>query len=270
MTQVQLPSTASSVDANGRRYIAQADGTVRVDDSAVKSTAVLPPPPVLPPLAEPPACGASHCLAVHRSLGEVISWATSKSGDRFGQLGWAERSAGVPLYEARHVSTPADCGRVVRVAAGDSHSALVDEHGSLYAWGCDRWTQLGQELLWVKGAEPHSFEFTEALPSLPWPLTITCHAAGCPSFKQTCNALAHRQARSGSVSQRWLPPCAKLACAWWTSRAEPTTLSLSTIASRSGLGGVASMGSASAMPVAPSLLHRASPKHCRAGATSKE
>merc|ERR1712032_977954 len=45
-----------------------------------------------------------------------------------------------------------EAGRISRVAAGDAHSAFVDEYGGLFAWGCDRWMQLGQDKLWAKGA----------------------------------------------------------------------------------------------------------------------
>ena len=145
-----LKKEPHAFDANLRCYTLRPDGAVDIEDG--ERTHQLPPPPSLPPLAAPPVCGANHCLAVHRSRGEAISWATSSSGNRFGQLGWGKSAKAPPLYEARPVETPAGCGRVVKVAAGDFHSALVDEAGSLYAWGCDRWTQLGQELLWVKGA----------------------------------------------------------------------------------------------------------------------
>ena len=69
-----------------------------------------------------------------------------------------------------------ETGRVVRAAAGDNHSAFVDEAGGLWLCGVDRWTQLGQDLLWTKGA---SWQRTpKAVPSLRGKASIVEAACG--------------------------------------------------------------------------------------------
>lgn len=101
----------------------------------------------LPPLQSAAVCGEAHCLAVS-VCGRAYSWATARSGNRFGQLGLGDSSCS---EQARAVAMPANV-RVVQAAAGDNHSALLDSQGGVWLFGCDRWTQLGQNLLWKKGA----------------------------------------------------------------------------------------------------------------------
>lgn len=141
---------ARAVDANGRGYVMQPDGSVQCDDSNVASQ--LPPPPVLPRLRAPPACGASHCIGIARDLAVVVSWATSPDGNRFGQLGCGTVDRRCNTYEMRSVALPTASGRIVAAAVGDAHSAFVSDQGELLVCGSDRWLQLGQDLLWAKGA----------------------------------------------------------------------------------------------------------------------
>ena len=96
-----------------------------------------------------PSCGLGHCLALGLA-GEVFSWATSREGHRFGQLGHAEDKTGA-LYKPRRIELP-DGAAASTVSAGAMHSAVVDEHKRLWVFGSDRWTQLGQNVLWKKGA----------------------------------------------------------------------------------------------------------------------
>ena len=134
------------IDCNGRRYEVDRDGNVRVDDSC--TTAPLPDIR-LPRLKSLPRCGAGHCLAVAADGGQAISWATNRVGHRFGQLGQQERDSN--LYDPKRVELPGGI-EVAVVAAGENHSAVVDENGGLWMFGCDRWLQLGQNVLWKNGA----------------------------------------------------------------------------------------------------------------------
>ena len=52
----------------------------------------------------------------------------------------------------RSVALPTASGRIVAAAVGDAHSAFVSDQGELLVCGSDRWLQLGQDLLWAKGA----------------------------------------------------------------------------------------------------------------------
>ena len=151
-------SHSHSLDRNGRRYtVCRADGRVMIDD--VNATRPLPPPPDLPPLSAPPSCGLDHCVAVEKSLGAAISWATSKAAARFGQLGWPAGDAptrsgdeSVPLYTPRRIVLPSRPDeKIVDATAGDAHTGLVDASGGLWLCGSDRWTQLGQDRFWAKG-----------------------------------------------------------------------------------------------------------------------
>ena len=86
------------------------------------------------------------------SLNTAYSWAKSKEALRFGQLGWnkSDRTS-TALLDARRVALPEGAGKPVGVAAGDLHTAIVDDGGSLWLCGSDRWLQLGQEAFWSKG-----------------------------------------------------------------------------------------------------------------------
>ena len=79
-----------AIDANGRRYVVENGGEVRVDDSLSKAPL---PEMRLPMLSAAPSCGKAHCLAVS-AAGKLLSWATARSGNRFGQLGAGANGAG--------------------------------------------------------------------------------------------------------------------------------------------------------------------------------
>jgi alpha-tubulin suppressor-like RCC1 family protein len=96
------------------------------------------------------SCSATHCLALTPG-GQVLSWATHPSGDRFGQLcqGTSHR---VLDASKQHVAGQVDTAplagvTVTAVAAGGSkesgHSLLLGQDGSVWSCGCDRWQQLG-------------------------------------------------------------------------------------------------------------------------------
>jgi E3 ubiquitin-protein ligase HERC1 len=86
------------------------------------------------------SCSATHCLELEATTRRVLSWARTRAGNRFGQLGRGKDC--VPA--AAPVAVP---GNVVSVSAGGGndagHSAVVTESGQVYTWGCDRWQQLG-------------------------------------------------------------------------------------------------------------------------------
>lgn len=122
-----------------------------------KMTKPPPPPPSPPPpkdFAAVAECGLHHCVALVESFGAAYSWATSRDGHRFGQLGWAsdaEKCVEATTVDARRVAMPSGSGKPMRVAAGDAHTAIVDDAGGLYLCGSDRWLQLGQSAFWSKG-----------------------------------------------------------------------------------------------------------------------
>eukprot|EP00965_Chrysotila_dentata_P191917 6174854-Pleurochrysis_carterae.AAC.1 len=98
------------------------------------------------------ACGAAHCLRIE--AGKVFSWKTATHGDRFGQCGWGKciQVPSQPLFEQHQVALPPEAREPVRVAASDSHSAVVDSSGEIWLFGCDRWLQLGQATIWKGGS----------------------------------------------------------------------------------------------------------------------
>eukprot|EP01052_Picozoa_sp_SAG31_P024304 SAG31_NODE_2058_length_6540_cov_2.428815_2_plen_261_part_00 len=106
-----------------------------------------------------PSCSATHCVRID-GHGELFSWATTKRGNRFGQLGQGATSHGnkapggssksarkVHLGRELRVLFEGVTGRIISAAAGGStetgHSLAVTEGGDVFAWGCDRWCQLG-------------------------------------------------------------------------------------------------------------------------------
>ena len=139
-------------DANGRTYKIVPDGSVILDDSRVTCSKPLASMDLPMKLRGPPSCGKAHCVAV-TLLGEAISWATDKKeGSRFGQLGWADRSSSAEPYLVRRVDQIT--GAAVKAAAGDHHSAFVDNDGRLLTCGIDRWEQLGHGAqLWKNGEQ---------------------------------------------------------------------------------------------------------------------
>jgi hypothetical protein len=95
------------------------------------------------------SCGENHCLLLD-SLGRVFSRA--KSSDRatcgralrFGQLGRPATAA--DCTEAGRVEIPSREPAVAIAAGGDKssgHSVVVLRDGTVFAFGCDRWQQLG-------------------------------------------------------------------------------------------------------------------------------
>ena len=138
-------SHMQSSDANGRRYQVGQEGGVAVDDTLAKGPL---PPLTLPRLRAAPRCGVGHCLAL-TVAGDVLSWATARGGNRFGQLGQGAGASG--LYEPKRVLLPAGVAGAV-VSAGETHSAIADTTGVVWTFGCDRWLQLGQNTLWKDGA----------------------------------------------------------------------------------------------------------------------
>ncbi|OTB08950.1 hypothetical protein M426DRAFT_316243 [Hypoxylon sp. CI-4A] len=87
------------------------------------------------------AAGASHVLALDKN-GKVFTWGY---GGQF-QLGWkaASRHAGPRATLEPHV-----CGRftsrdyAVKIAAGSYHSFYIDNHGKLWSWGLNNFSQTG-------------------------------------------------------------------------------------------------------------------------------
>ena len=100
------------------------------------------------PSSARPSCSSTHCAAVRDGI--AATWATGtgtrrRRGNRFGQLGRRQVDGGVE----GPVETPGD-GRfpkITAVAAGGTkdsgHTLLVGRDGSVWAFGCDRWQQLG-------------------------------------------------------------------------------------------------------------------------------
>jgi len=90
------------------------------------------------------AAGGEFSLAVTES-GQLYAF----GNNRYGQLGFAANSGPVPNpSENAHptptlVSLPGQDGPVVQVAAGNNHSLALTESGRLYAFGENRYGQLG-------------------------------------------------------------------------------------------------------------------------------
>ncbi|MGI4735907.1 MAG: RCC1 domain-containing protein, partial [Janthinobacterium lividum] len=81
------------------------------------------------------AAGSSHSLGL-RADGSLYAW----GHNRYGQLGNATTNSGT--YTATPTPT-AVAGTYTQVAAGGSHSLGLRADGSLYAWGYNRYGQLG-------------------------------------------------------------------------------------------------------------------------------
>ncbi|XP_063237913.1 probable E3 ubiquitin-protein ligase HERC4 [Bacillus rossius redtenbacheri] len=80
------------------------------------------------------ACGGAHTLALNE-WGQLFSWGSNHSG----QLG---AGSGEVSDTPRIVKTIASCC-VVQVACGLNHSLALTNKGELFAWGCNRYGQLG-------------------------------------------------------------------------------------------------------------------------------
>ena len=102
------------------------------------------------------SCSATHCVRVCDAA--AYTWAKGGSGrrrrgNRFGQLGRAgdERGPGgeegPDAAEEGKVEVGAEVGHVVAASAGGTkdsgHTLLVGADGAVWAFGCDRWQQLG-------------------------------------------------------------------------------------------------------------------------------
>lgn len=68
-------------------------------------------------------CGGMHNIAIERSEGCLYSWGMSDTGV-LGRIG----SENIPLKIQFKT-------RVLKVSAGDKHSALIDIYGDIYVWG---------------------------------------------------------------------------------------------------------------------------------------
>jgi len=91
------------------------------------------------------ACGDHHTLALARS-GEVFSFGRFVYG-RLGRpvdVGIELRAGDAACPEPALVRFPATAGSIVRVAAGMSHSAAVDDKGTLFVWGSGDGYMLGR------------------------------------------------------------------------------------------------------------------------------
>ena len=90
------------------------------------------------------AAGASHGLAVLAG-GKVYAWGSNK----YGQLGdgavGAKRKTVVQVPEPVYFPKTFAQVVIVRVAAGEAHSAAVTEDGALLTWGLGTEGQLGYE-----------------------------------------------------------------------------------------------------------------------------
>jgi alpha-tubulin suppressor-like RCC1 family protein len=95
------------------------------------------------------SCSENHCIEVQDGIGYI--WATnSKRGNRFGQLGRRSNSRTTKQcdneYDDIKIPQKIDIPCAVAAAGGSKdsgHTLLVDKNGQVFAWGCDRWQQLG-------------------------------------------------------------------------------------------------------------------------------
>ena len=85
------------------------------------------------------AAGARHSLAV-TSSGELFAFGSNY----YGQLGFGTNSGtGVPNPTPARITLPGASGPATQVAAGADHSLAVTSSGQLYAFGWNRYGQLG-------------------------------------------------------------------------------------------------------------------------------
>ena len=99
------------------------------------------------------SCSATHCVRVRDAA--AYTWATGSTsarrrrGNRFGQLGRAGDGddEGPGAAEEGKVEVGAEVGPLVTASAGGTqdsgHTLMVDADGAVWAFGCDRWQQLG-------------------------------------------------------------------------------------------------------------------------------
>ena len=91
-------------------------------------------------------CSYNHCVQIKDR--SCFTFAIKKSGNRFGQLGRKSQKKNDDK-SPQQVVLPVDVEiqDVADVAAGGSkdsgHTLVVTGHGQVYAFGCDRWQQLG-------------------------------------------------------------------------------------------------------------------------------
>ena len=157
------------------------------------------------------SCSATHCLAVEAATRRVLSWATRRSGNRFGQLGRGKDAA---LSEAMVDLASAGAGDataarspvvVVGVSAGGGkdagHSAVVTAAGQVLMFGCDRWQQLGLGSP-DAGAAGYTWEKGRIWQTTPRPARL---GAGDGTIRQAACGADHTVAlaRDGATVYTW-------------------------------------------------------------------
>lgn len=114
------------LNANGQ--LGDGTGTTRLQPVRVKTTAAMGKPTVL-------VSGAYHNFAL-MSNGAVYAWGDNGAG-RLGD-GTTETQS-LP----RRVLFPSGVKTIVAIGAGDSHSLAMAANGAIYAWGYNKFGQLG-------------------------------------------------------------------------------------------------------------------------------
>jgi len=136
------------------------------------------------------ACGNDHTLAV-TTAGVLWSWGKGKHGI----LGHNDDSNRlVPTQvEVQHF----DHGKIVSATAGDTHSAVVTEHGGLYTWGMGTFPEEEEESdeedaeeEKVPGGLGHSYGETKFVPTLVVPALLQGARVGCCHELLPLHALA--------------------------------------------------------------------------------
>eukprot|EP00871_Galdieria_phlegrea_P001177 jgi/Galph1/205/GphlegSOOS_G4914.1 len=84
------------------------------------------------------SCGKSHCLALSKK-GNVLSWGLL---DDFGQLGRGQVISQEESQMPGAVLVP-EGKTIVKVSCGDRHSAMVADDGTVWTFGSNQWSQLG-------------------------------------------------------------------------------------------------------------------------------
>lgn len=79
------------------------------------------------------------------SSGTIYSWGVNDEGalGRYTE-GEAWKNSGLAIgtpgdsYKPAKVELPADCGKIIALSAGDSHTMVLDVNGAVFGWGTFR------------------------------------------------------------------------------------------------------------------------------------
>ena len=107
------------------------------------------------------SCGGTHTCALLVSADHVIpqshvyTWGSNESGQLGHEKeGWSSKTNFDP-----NLVGDLEGKRVVQVACGHSHTLALTQEGSVYAWGCNKYGQVGQPNVGSSVSRPCQISF---------------------------------------------------------------------------------------------------------------